>query len=85
MQKNCTLSWVTVLVFLSSLLLPHTLRPENKGHDCCLKTDSQPLYQETIMLTGITCNKISCYMRDSACRGPIVENAKVFQSYVKNF
>ena len=24
-------------------------------------------------------------MRDSACRGPIVENAKVFQSYVKNF
>ena len=81
MQKNCTLSWVTILVFLSSLLPPHTLRLENKGHDCCLKTDSQPLYHETIILTGITCNKISCYMRHSACRGPIVENAKVLKIF----
>ena len=38
---------------------------------------------ETIIRTGITCKKIPCYMRDSACRWFIVENAKVFRSYVK--
>ena len=27
--------------------------------------------------TGMTCKKISCYMRDSACRWLIVENAKI--------
>ena len=40
---------------------------------------------ETITQTGITCNKISCYMRDSACRWLIVENTKIFQSYAKHF
>ena len=35
--------------------------------------------------TGITCMKIPCYMRDSACRWFIVENAKIFRSYVKHF
>ena len=39
----------------------------------------------TIIRTGITCKKITCYMRDSACRWLIVENAKIFQSYVKHF
>ena len=39
----------------------------------------------TIILTGITCKKIPCYMRDSACRWFIVENAKIFRSYVKHF
>ena len=34
----------------------------------------------TIMKTGITCKKISCYMRDSACRWLIVKNAKIFRS-----
>ena len=33
---------------------------------------------KTIIRTGIACNKISCYMRDSACKWIIVENAKVF-------
>ena len=37
------------------------------------------------MKLGITCNKISCYIRDSACRWLIVETVKIFQSYVKNF
>ena len=37
------------------------------------------------MRTGITCKKIPCYMRDSACRWLIVENAKIFRSYVKHF
>ena len=39
----------------------------------------------TIIRTGITCKKILCYMRDSACRWFIVENAKIFRSYVKHF
>ena len=30
----------------------------------------------------ITCKKIPCYMRDSACRWFIVEDAKIFRSYV---
>ena len=32
----------------------------------------------TIMRTGITCKKIHCYMRDSACRWLTVEKAKIF-------
>ena len=39
----------------------------------------------TIIPTGITCKKIPCYMRDSACRWFIIENAKIFRSYVKHF
>ena len=39
----------------------------------------------TIIRTGITCKKIPCYMRDSACRWFIVENTKIFRSYVKHF
>ena len=39
----------------------------------------------TIIRTGITCKKITCYMRDPACRWFIVENAKIFRSYVKHF
>ena len=39
----------------------------------------------TIIRTGITCKKISCYMRDSACRWFIVKKAKIFWSYVKYF
>ena len=38
-----------------------------------------------IIRTGITCKKISSYMRDSTCRWLIVENAKIFRSYVKHF
>ena len=33
-------------------------------------------YHGTIIRTRITCKKILCYMRDSACRWFIVENAK---------
>ena len=39
----------------------------------------------TIIRTGITCNKISCYMCDSPCKWLIAENAKIFRSYVKHF
>ena len=35
------------------------------------------------MWTGITCNKISCYMRGSSYRWLVFENAKIFRSYVK--
>ena len=40
---------------------------------------------ETIIQTGITGNKVSYYMRDLEFRGFIVENAKIFSSYVKIF
>ena len=33
---------------------------------------------KNIIRTEIACNKISCYMRGSACSWIIVENAKVF-------
>ena len=42
-------------------------------------------YHETIIRKGIKCNKISCYTRDSACKWFIVENDKIFRSYVKIF
>ena len=38
-----------------------------------------------IIGTGITCKKIHCYMHGPAFRWLIVENAKIFQSYVKHF
>ena len=38
-----------------------------------------------IIRKGITCKKIPCYMRDSACRWFIVKKPKMFQSYVKHF
>ena len=44
-----------------------------------------PLNHGTIIRTGITCNKIPCYVQDSACRSFIVKKAKTFQSYVKHF
>ena len=36
------------------------------------------------MQTGVSCKKISCYMRDSASRLVIVENSKIFRSCVKH-
>ena len=32
----------------------------------------------TIIRTGMTCKKIPCYMRNSACRWSIVKKAKIF-------
>ena len=45
----------------------------NDGHSQC-----PPFMHGTIIRTGITCKKISCYMRDSACRWFIVKKAKIF-------
>ena len=42
-------------------------------------------HETTIIRVKITCKKIRCYIRNSACRWFIVENAKIFQSYVKHF
>ena len=42
-------------------------------------------YHGPIIRTVITCEKISCYMSDSAFRWLIVENPRIFQSYVKYF
>ena len=42
-------------------------------------------FHGTIIQTGITFKKISCYMCDSTCSWFIVENAKIFRSYVKHF
>ena len=42
-------------------------------------------FHGTIILIGITCKKISCYMRNSICSWLIVDNAKILASYVKHF
>ena len=39
----------------------------------------------TIIRTEMTCKKVPCYMRDSACKWLIVKKAKMFGSYVKQF
>ena len=39
----------------------------------------------TLIPRGITCKKIPCDMRDSGCSSRIVENSKIFRSYVKHF
>ena len=43
------------------------------------------LLHGTIIWRGMTCKKIPCYMRDSACRWFIVKKTKIFWSYVKHF
>ena len=50
-----------------------------------LKKNSEQLNHGTIIRTGITCKKFRGYMRHSACRWLIVENAKIFRSYVNPF
>ena len=39
----------------------------------------------TMTRTGITCKKIPCYMRDSACSWFFVKRAKIFEVILKNF
>ena len=46
---------------------------------------SSYINHRTIIPIGITFKKIPCYMRNSARRWLIVENAKIFRSYVKHF
>ena len=41
------------------------------------------LNHTTIIQIGIKSKKIPCYMRGPACKWPIVENVKIFWSYVK--
>ena len=43
------------------------------------------IHHGTIMRTGIACKKITCYMRDLACRWLILKNFETFRSYVKHF
>ena len=50
-----------------------------------LNFKSSYINHRTIIPTGITFKKTSCYMRNSARRWLIVENAKIFRSYVKHF
>ena len=40
---------------------------------------------ETVIRTGIICKKIFGTMRNLACEQRIVENAKIFGSFVKHF
>ena len=47
----------------------------SSAHNTCQKS---LLKHGTIIQTGITCKKIPCYMRDSACRWVIVKSAKIF-------
>ena len=61
----------------------------NNGHQnlffCKVFFIKVQLEHGIIIRTGITCKKIPCYMRDSACRWFIVKKPKIFQSYVKQF
>ena len=45
---------------------------------CLLQKPFFTLYHGTIIRTGVTCKKIPCYMRDSACRWFIVKKAEIF-------
>ena len=47
---------------------------------CCYDffIGTRKIDHRNIIRTGITCKKIPCYMRDSACRWFIVKNAKIF-------
>ena len=40
---------------------------------------------KSIILTEIICKKNTCYMRNSSCGWRIVQNVKIFWSYVKHF
>ena len=40
---------------------------------------------KTIIQTGITCKKIACSMGNVTCRWRIVENARIFRSFVEHF
>ena len=75
------------------LLDDFNMIPEDlKLQDFCDTHDLENLIKDsicfnhgTIIRTGTTCKKIHCYMRGSACRWYIVENAKIFGNYVKIF
>ena len=73
-NKNCK-------VIISTL----TTRCDSKKPGFADDKVNDMLKHGIIIRTGITCKKIRCYMRDSACRWLIVENAKIFRSYVKHF
>ena len=51
---------------------------EIKGRVRRLKGLVETWNYNTIIRTGIACTKVPCYMRNSACRWLIVENAKIF-------
>ena len=46
---------------------------------------AEKLNHGTMIKTGITCNKIHCYIHDSANTWFIAKKAKIFWSYVKHF
>ena len=55
-----------------------------KNNECIIKKTTEKignstiLHHKTIIGTGITCEKVSCYMRESVYMWRIVENAKTF-------
>ena len=65
-------NYIFVKCYMKTTMI--TFRPH------CLTVFSNVTYLKhgTIIRTGITCKKIPCYMRDSACRWFIVKKAKIF-------
>ena len=53
--------------------------------NCKPFTPPSPIPSIMEILTGITCKKIHCYMRDWTCTWFIVKRVKRFWSYVKHF
>ena len=66
-------------------LLPGSKLPNKKNHWFQVSASKLLGHHGTVIRTGITFKKISCYMHDSAYRWLVVENAKIFRSSVKHF
>ena len=78
-------TWVGFSSFKKHVLLCHFLNGIFFRHLAPFFFKFTQSNQGTRIRTGITCKKIPCYMRDSACWWFIVKKAKIFLSYVKHF
>ena len=70
-------------MFYNSLVMEKNLKCSNSHYVIYLSTCY--FYHGSIIWTGITFKKNSCYMRKSACMWLIAENAKRLPSYIKLF
>ena len=72
----------STVVLKSITLVPKWLFFSTPSEQFCSQL---PLTMELIIRPGITCKKISCYMRDLACRWFIVKKLKYLCFVIKIF
>ena len=77
------ITWSIVSVYLSKNISKISNAYISKSQRCY--NVESAVYRGTIIRTGKACNKIPCYIPDSACRWFIIKKAKIFWSYVKHF